>query len=93
MAGILKEGTGIIEETEKGTATRDVGLILAVQKVEHYEIATYGGLAQLAETLSLNDIKELLGNTLEEEKETDEKLSVIAESSVNYEAAEEREAV
>jgi ferritin-like metal-binding protein YciE len=93
MAGILKEGTGIIEETEKGTATRDVGLILAVQKVEHYEIATYGGLAQLAETLSLNDIKELLGNTLEEEKETDEKLSEIAESSVNYEAAEEREAV
>ena len=47
MAGIIEEGKGIIEETEKGTATRDVGLILAAQKVEHYEIATYGGLAQL----------------------------------------------
>ena len=91
MAGILEEGTGIIEETEKGTATRDVGLILAAQKVEHYEISTYGGLAQLAETLGLNEIKELLGSTLEEEKQTDEKLSVIAESSVNYEAAEESE--
>jgi ferritin-like metal-binding protein YciE len=89
MAGIIEEGTGIIEETEKGTATRDVGLILAAQKVEHYEISTYGGLAQLAETLGLNEIKELLGSTLEEEKQTDEKLSQIAESSVNYQAAEE----
>ncbi|MGN6476149.1 MAG: DUF892 family protein, partial [Flavipsychrobacter sp.] len=42
MAGITEEGEGIIEETEAGTATRDVGLILAAQKVEHYEIATYG---------------------------------------------------
>ncbi|SFQ30951.1 YciE/YciF ferroxidase family protein [Parafilimonas terrae] len=63
------------------------------KKVEHYEISTYGGLAQLAETLGLNEIKELLGSTLEEEKETDEKLSAIAENSVNYEAAEEPEAL
>lgn len=91
MAGILEEGNGIISETEAGTATRDVGLILAAQKVEHYEIATYGGLAQLAETLGLTDIKNLLGETLEEEKETDSKLSEIAESSVNYQSAEEVE--
>src|SRR6476660_919960 len=89
MAGIIEEGKGIIEETDKGTATRDVGLILAAQKVEHYEIATYGGLAQLATTLGLEDVSRLLQQTLEEEKETDELLTQIAESSINYEALEE----
>lgn len=53
IEGIIKEGEGIIAETDSKTATRDVGLIFAAQKVEHYEIATYGGLAQLAETLVL----------------------------------------
>jgi ferritin-like metal-binding protein YciE len=91
MAGIIEEGKGIIEETDKGTATRDVGLILAAQKVEHYEIATYGGLAQLATTLGLEDVADVLRQTLEEEKETDVKLTEIAESSVNYEASEEEE--
>ena len=89
MEGITKEGEGIIEETEKGTATRDVGLILAGQKVEHYEISTYGGLAQLAKTLSHNDVAKLLEKTLSEEKEADELLTKVAENSVNYEAAEE----
>ena len=89
MAGITKEGEDIIDETEKGTATRDVGLILAGQKVEHYEIATYGGLAQLAKTLSHNDVAKILEKTLAEEKEADELLTSVAESSVNYEAAEE----
>ncbi|MES2328850.1 MAG: ferritin-like domain-containing protein [Bacteroidota bacterium] len=92
MEGILKEGSSIVEETEAGTATRDVGIILASQKVEHYEIATYGGLAQLAETLGLTDVKNLLGQTLDEEKEADQMLSEIAESSINCEAAEEVEA-
>ncbi len=91
MAGIIEEGKGIIEETEKGTATRDVGLILSAQKVEHYEISTYGGLAQLATTLGLNDVADLLKQTLGEEKETDELLTEIAESDVNYEAATEQE--
>jgi ferritin-like metal-binding protein YciE len=91
MAGIIEEGKGIIEETEKGTATRDVGLILSAQKVEHYEISTYGGLAQLATTLGLNDVADLLKQTLTEEKETDELLTQIAESDVNYEAATEEE--
>ncbi len=89
MEGILKEGESIIDETEDGTATRDVGLILAAQKVEHYEISTYGGLAQLARTLGEDEIAELLEETLEEEKETDEILTGIAEDDVNYEAVEE----
>ena len=89
IEGITKEGESIIDDTEDGTATRDVGLILAAQKVEHYEISTYGGLAQLASTLGLNEVAELLHQTLEEEKEADIKLTEIAESSVNYEAAHE----
>lgn len=91
IEGITKEGESIIEETEEGTATRDVGLILAAQKVEHYEIATYGGLAQLATTLGLDEVSELLTATLEEEKEADAMLSGIAESDVNYSAALEVE--
>ncbi|MBS1600017.1 MAG: ferritin-like domain-containing protein [Bacteroidetes bacterium] len=91
IQGITKEGESIIEDTEDGTATRDVGLILAAQKVEHYEISTYGGLAQLATTLGLSEVAELLHTTLEEEKEADVKLTEIAESSVNYEAAGETE--
>src|SRR6476620_8817380 len=78
MAGIIEEGNGIVGETEKGTATRDVGLILAAQKVEHYEIATYGGLAQLATTLGLDEVAGLLKQTLGEEKETDALLTEIA---------------
>ena len=91
MAGITEEGQGIIEETDKGTATRDVGLILSAQKVEHYEIATYGGLTQLAKTLGYAEIKEILGSTLAEEKEADETLSQIAEASINIEASQEDE--
>jgi len=90
MAGIVEEGEGIIEETEKGTATRDVGLILAGQKVEHYEISTYGGLAQLARTLGHNDVAEILETTLAEEKEADSLLTRIAENSVNYKASTEK---
>jgi len=91
MDGITKEGDGIVEETETGTATRDVGLILAGQKVEHYEISTYGGLAQLARNLGRDDVAELLEQTLAEEKAADQLLTTVAEDSVNYEAAEEEE--
>jgi len=91
MEGIVKEGESIIEDTEDGTATRDVGIILASQKVEHYEIATYGGLTQLATALGRDDIAEILGQTLSEEKEADETLTGIAENDINYEAAEEGE--
>ncbi|OOQ60350.1 YciE/YciF ferroxidase family protein [Mucilaginibacter pedocola] len=89
MEGLAKEGEGIIESTEPGTATRDVGIILASQKVEHYEIATYGGLTQLAKTLGLYDVAELLYQTLTEEKAADQKLTDVAESDINYQAAEE----
>ncbi len=89
IVGIIKEGEGIISDTDSDTATRDVGLIFAAQKVEHYEIATYGGLAQLAETLGLNEISQLLHTTLEEEKQTDLDLTAIAENDVNYEASGE----
>ncbi|MGC3943656.1 MAG: ferritin-like domain-containing protein [Chryseolinea sp.] len=91
MAGLVEEGKSIIEDTEDGTSTRDVGLIIAAQKVEHYEIATYGGLAQLAKTLGLIDIKDILGQTLSEEKETDELLTEIAEDHINVDAAGEDE--
>jgi ferritin-like metal-binding protein YciE len=89
MEGISKEGEGIVESTEAGTATRDVGIILASQKVEHYEIASYGGLVQLAITLGLNDVADLLAQTLSEEKDADMILSEIAENNINYKAAEE----
>ena len=92
MEGLTKEGESIIEDTEKGTSTRDVGLIFAAQKVEHYEIATYGGLAQLAQTLGLNEVAELLGTTLDEEKDTDQGLTQIAESKINHMSLEETEA-
>ncbi|MES1216989.1 MAG: ferritin-like domain-containing protein [Bacteroidota bacterium] len=89
MDGITKEGESIIEETGQGTATRDVGIILAAQKAEHYEIATYGGLVQLSRTLGNDKIAEILESTLKEEKETDEILTDIAENSVNYESSQE----
>ena len=91
IEGLIKEGESIIEDTDEGTSTRDVGLIMAAQKVEHYEIATYGGLVQLAQTLDFNDAAELLKATLDEEKETDVRLTGIAENNVNYEAKEESE--
>lgn len=89
MDGIIKEGESIVEETEKGTMTRDVGIIMASQKVEHYEISTYGGLVQLANVMGLDDASAILSQTLEEEKETDKGLTEIAESKINWEAEAE----
>jgi ferritin-like metal-binding protein YciE len=89
MEGITDEGGEIISDTEDGTATRDVGVIMAGQKVEHYEIATYGSLVQLAKTLGHENIAQLLEATLEEEKKADKLLSSIAENSVNYQSMEE----
>jgi ferritin-like metal-binding protein YciE len=89
IEGITKEGESIIDDTEKGTATRDVGLILAGQKAEHYEISTYGGLAQLARTLGHRDVSDILESTLKDEKKADDLLTSIAEKHINYEAAAE----
>jgi ferritin-like metal-binding protein YciE len=87
MEGLIKEGKQIIEKHEK-SITRDVALIIAAQKVEHYEIAAYGSLLELADVLGLNKIADTLERTLNEEKDTDDHLSYIAQD-VNDEAYEE----
>lgn len=89
MEGLLKEGDTVVEETEEGSMTRDAGIIISAQKVEHYEIATYGGLAQLATTMGKTEIAEILTSTLEEEKQTDAGLTEIAEGSINWKAEQE----
>jgi ferritin-like metal-binding protein YciE len=89
MEGITKEGESIIDDTEDGTATRDAGLIMAGQKVEHYEIATYGALARIASTLGHDDVVKVLESILAEEKEADESLTELADSQVNEQASEE----
>lgn len=91
MEGLIKEGQSIVEETEDGSMTRDVGIIMAAQKVEHYEIATYGGLVSLATTLGMSEVADLLNTTLEEEKQSDASLSEIAENNINWEAKQEDE--
>jgi ferritin-like metal-binding protein YciE len=89
MDGLTKESESIISETEKGSLTRDVALIMAAQKIEHYEIATYGGLVQITKTMGKDDISEILAETLAEEKEADNLLTQIAENNINMEAGQE----
>ncbi|MDZ4823684.1 MAG: ferritin-like domain-containing protein [Flavobacteriales bacterium] len=88
MVGLIKEGGEIMEDTEKGMV-RDAGIILAGQKIEHYEIATYGTLCSFAKTLGEDDAAAMLLETLNDEKGADAKLSEIAESFINEEAADE----
>jgi ferritin-like metal-binding protein YciE len=89
IEGIIKESESIIKETKEGSMTRDAALIMAAQKVEHYEIATYGGLVQLAITIGQHEVADILDKTLMEEESTDQKLTDIAESYINIEAEEE----
>ena len=89
MEGLLEEANEIISDTEKGTMVRDCGLIMAAQKVEHYEIASYGTLRNIARTLGHNDVADLLQQTLDQEGETDHKLTELAEAYVNEEAGVE----
>src|ERR671914_493332 len=84
IMGIVEEGNHAMEELEGPVL--DAALIAGGQKVEHYEIASYGTLAYFAELLGDDRSKRLLGQTLEEEKATDEKLTAIAKSTVNREA-------
>lgn len=88
MEGLTKEADEMTEETEAGSLTRDVALIAAAQKVEHYEIATYGTLVQLASNMHLNEVASLLEQTLKEEKAADSLLTNIAENNVNWQALE-----
>jgi len=84
MAGLIEEGKELIDE-RPAAPVLDAGLIGAAQKVEHYEIAAYGTARTHAELLGLDDVAALLEETLEEEKQTDEKLTELA-SSINVEA-------
>ncbi len=82
MTGIIEEGNGIVEETQPGPV-RDAGIIAAAQKVEHYEIATYGTLAAFAKVLKEETALKLLLMTLAEEKKADELLTSIADTTLN----------
>ncbi|MFT3795480.1 ferritin-like domain-containing protein [Flavobacterium sp.] len=89
MEGLIKEGEGIVGETEIGVV-RDAGIIAASQKIEHYEIATYGTLRVFADTLGESRASQILSATLDEEKNADKMLTEIAEASINIQAAEEK---
>jgi ferritin-like metal-binding protein YciE len=88
MEGLLKEGDEMVNITDPGTV-RDAGLIAAAQRVEHYEMAGYGSARTFAQLLGRTEAADLLGRTLNEEKETDEHLTEIAESMVNQRAMAE----
>ena len=88
MEGLIKEGNGILEETEPG-AVRDAGIIAASQKIEHYEIATYGTLAAFAKTLGEKEAAKLLEETLQEEKDADVTLTIAAYNTINFDAVED----
>ena len=89
ILGIIKDGESVLEDTDADTMVRDVAIIIANQKVEHYEITSYGSLAELARTLGLDEVGELLETTLDEEKDTDVTLTVLAVESVNEDAVKE----
>jgi ferritin-like metal-binding protein YciE len=86
MAGIIEEGNQMLQE-DLEDAVLDACIIAAGQRAEHYEMAAYGTSIAWAEALGLNDVAELLRETLEEEKAADEKLSALAEGNINSEAA------
>jgi ferritin-like metal-binding protein YciE len=86
MAGLIAEGSSLLEE-EGEPATLDALLVTAAQRVEHYEIAAYGSAIAFADLLGLKKVSEVLKQTLAEEEATDKKLSMLAESTINPEAA------
>jgi len=91
MEGLVEEVSSCIEDTEKGTYTRDAGLIVCAQKVEHYEIAAYGSLTEFAKVMNHTEAAEILGEILDEEKAADEKLNSVATTAVNKMAMSEWE--
>jgi ferritin-like metal-binding protein YciE len=91
MEGLVKEAQNVMEELPKGSAVIDAGLIIGGQKVEHYEIAAYGSLVQLAKTMGENEIADLLQQTLDEEKQADRLLTELAVSGINITAENEPE--
>ena len=91
MDGLVREGQNVIQDMPKGSAVIDAGLIISAQKIEHYEIAAYGSLVQLAKTMGENEIADLLQETLDEEKQTDQLLTELAVSGINISAENEPE--
>ncbi len=92
MEGLTKEAESIIKETKEGSLTRDIALIMAAQKGEHYEIATYGSLVHLATAIGRHDASDIFAEILDEEKEADMTLTWIAENNINLEATHEEKA-
>lgn len=90
MEGLIAEGSDLLEE-EGAPMVKDAALIAAAQRVEHYEMSGYGSARALAEMLGHNEAVDLLQQTLDEEKETDQKLTELAMSEVNVEAEETAE--
>ena len=88
MAGLIEEGKKVMEEDAEPSVL-DAALIAAAQKVEHYEIASYGCVCTYAEMLGLDQVHELLGQNLDEEESTDQRLTALAESVINIQAEEE----
>jgi ferritin-like metal-binding protein YciE len=90
MEGIIQEGKSMMQELHK-SGTLDAALIAAAQKVEHYEIASYGTVRTYAQQLNLNNVASMLQETLEEESATNEKLNNLALNQINAEAMNESE--
>nr|WP_262481002.1 ferritin-like domain-containing protein [Algoriphagus resistens] len=89
MEGLIEEAQSILEDTDSDTIKRDAGIIIASQKVEHYEIASYGSLVSVAKLMGLSEAEKILSKTLDEEKKTDALLTKLAESEINEEASSE----
>ena len=89
MEGLVEEAMGILEDTEKNTWTRDAALISAAQKIEHYEIASYGILAEFARTMGHDEVVSILEEILEEEKNANDTLNGLAIEGINEEAFNE----
>lgn len=89
MDGLIKEAEEIIKDTEKDSYTRDAGLVLAGQKTEHYEIATYGTLVVFAKQMGETEVAKLLQKILDEEEKTDISLTMVSEGEVNEHAVQE----
>jgi ferritin-like metal-binding protein YciE len=86
MQGLIKEGQELMKEKNIDPDVLDAGLIASAQKIEHYEIASYGTVRTYADTLGYHDAARLLNRTLDEESQTNEKLTALAESHINQEA-------
>jgi ferritin-like metal-binding protein YciE len=89
--GLVEEADELLGDTEEDTLTRDVALIVSVQKIKHYEIAGYGCLTTLARTYAMQEAADWLQESLDEEKDMDQQLTYIAENNINYEAGLEEE--